>query len=183
MKRTFFRLSISLLTFAVGYSVVLFTELFPVVISPVKPATVSLSISLDDDSAKTTPVHYQKPRFSAVLRSCWAGIVQVYMTDDEQQVSEGITFVGNRKEIRAEFKRRLVKAVRVIEHIPNYKNHRGKSGERVVLVNPPDDRNPMETVSILYYDRGQSIAFIDASTLDLALEFEQFLEANDYPAP
>jgi hypothetical protein len=55
-------------------------------------------------------------------------------------------------------------------------------GERVVVINPPDDRNAEETVSILWHDGGQFIAFINAPSLDLALEFEDFLEATNYTA-
>ena len=183
MKRTFLRLSISILTFAVGFSVVWLVGLLTVLFPPLENKSVSFNdLPTGQPVIPIAETSYQKPRFTGTFRGCGFGYVQGYETDDGQQLSEGITGNATRKKAPAEFKKLIAKAVRVVERVPNYENHRGELGERVVLVNPPDDRNAEETVSILWYGGGQFIAFIDAPSLDLALEFEQFLEATKYTA-
>jgi hypothetical protein len=180
MKRIIFHLTISLLTFAIGFSVVCLSGLFAIVVSLFEPA--SLPESLSNNSNQTISVPYGKPRFVGTFRGCGFGYFQRYETDDGQQLGEGNSGFETRKKARSEFKKWIAKAVRVIERVPNYKNRRGEFGERAVLVNPADDRSPKETVSILFYDGGQFIAFIDAPSLELALEFEKFLKATNYVA-
>ena len=181
MKRIIVRLSFLLLTFSVGFAAVWLIGLLTAVSPSVENKTLS------NDHLAETPVSQipvtapkQKPRFTGTFRGCGFGYTQGYKTDDGQQLSEGITGTATRKKAHAEFKKRVAESVRVIERVPNYKNRLGKLGERVVMINPPDGRNPEETVSILWHDGGQFIAFINAPSLDLALEFEQFLEATDY---
>jgi hypothetical protein len=183
MKRTFFRLSISILTFAVGFSVVWLAGLLTVLFPPVEIKSASFNeLPTGQPIIPRAETSYQKPRFTGTYRGCGFGYLQGYETDDRQQLSEGITGNASRKKARVEFKKLIAKAARVVERVPNYKNRRGELGERVVLINPPDDRNAEETVSILWYGGGQFISFIDAPSLDLALEFEQFLEATEYMA-
>jgi hypothetical protein len=183
MKRILFRFSISFLTFAVGFGVVWLAGLLTFLFTPVENKPVSVSeLALAQPVIPIPETSYQKPRFTGTYRGCYPGYVQGYETDDGQQLSEGITVFATRKETRAEFKKWIAKSVRVVERVPNYKNRPGKPGERVVIINPPNDRNAEETVSILWYGGDQIIAFIDAPSLDLALEFEQFLEATGYTA-
>jgi hypothetical protein len=183
MKRIIFRLSVLLLTFAVGFVAVWLIGLLTLGSLSIETKLASLNNGSAESPVSPIPIiSNQKPRFTGTIRGCGFGYWQGYETDDRQQLSEGITGIATRKKARAEFKKWIAKSVRVVERVPNYKNRLGKLGERVVVINPPDDRNAKETVSILWHDGGQFIAFINAPSLDLALEFEQFLEATDYIA-
>ncbi len=183
MKRIFFRLSISILTFAIGFSIVWLAGLLTIVFPPFENKPTSFNeLHAGQPVTPIDETSYQKPRFTGTFRGCGFGYTQGYKTDDGQQLSEGTTGFATRKKAHVEFKKRIAKAVRIVERVPNYKHRLGGSGERIVLVNPPDDRNAKETVSILWYDSGQFIDYIDAPSLDLALEFEQFLEATNYTA-
>lgn len=176
MKRLLFHFSISLLTFCVGFAAVWSTKLRETVQSlppsePVSPVLLSYPAE--------TPADLRKPRFIATGRGCGFGYVQQYETADGQRLAEGMSGFERDKKARASFKKRISQAVRVIERGTRYRSHPSQTGERVVLVNPPDE-NGVESVSILWYGGGQFTAYIEAPSLDLALEFEQYLESINY---
>lgn len=183
MKRIIFRFSVLVLTFSVGFAAVWLIGLLTAVTSSIENKPVSNNY-LAETPVSPIPIVIpkQKPRFTGTFRGCGFGYTQGYETDDGQQLSEGIIGNATRKKARAELKKLIAKSVRVVERVPNYKHRLGESGERIVLVNPPDERNDKETVSILWHDGGQFVAFINAPSLELALEFEQFLEATNYTA-
>lgn len=182
MKSIIFRLSISLLTFAIGFSVVWLWGLFAVLVSLFEAPHISLPNSLSNNSAQITSFLYEKPRFVKTFRGCGLGYVQGYETDDGQHLTEGNRGFQTQNEARNEFKKRIAKAVRIIENAPKYQNQNGEMGERVILINPPDERNAKETVSILWYSDGEFITFINAPSLEMAFEFEQFLVTNNFAA-
>ena len=122
------------------------------------------------------------PRFSAYGRGCGNGYVQSYETDDGQFVDEGVAAGFYTKEARRKVRKRVQDAKQVIERIPKFRNSRGEVGERIIIVNKPN-KEGKESVSILFYDGGDSYRFIDAPTLDLALEFEQYLISIDFKSP
>ncbi len=66
--------------------------------------------------------------------------------------------------------------------MPKFRNHRGEIVERFVIINEANE-DGTEWVSILFYDSDESYRFIDAPTLDLALEFEKYLISIDFKSP
>lgn len=118
------------------------------------------------------------PRFTPTYRGCGNGYVQGYDTDDGQRVDEGVEAPFHPKQARTEFLKYIREAKQVIKRLPKYHDHLGKVGERVVIVNKPD-REGNRWVSILFYDGGHQIRYIDAPNLGLALEFEQYLIRED----
>jgi hypothetical protein len=179
MKRLFYCLLISFLTFLVGLSVVWLTGILLFLLTPVENRPILYNdFPVGKSGNPIVETSNQKPRFTKTFRGCYFGYTQGYETDDGQQLSEGITGNVSRKKALTDFKKRIASSARVVERISGYKNHRGELGERVVLVNSPDDRNAEETISILWYGGGQFIAFVNAPSLDLALEFERFLKGD-----
>jgi len=118
------------------------------------------------------------PRFSPTAHGCGNGYVQGYQTDDGQDVDEGVEAGFYPKKARWEFRKWVRDAKQIIERVPKFRDHLGQVGERVVILNKPDEEGK-EWVSILFYGGGDSYRFIDAPTLDLALEFEQYLISTD----
>jgi hypothetical protein len=174
MKLKKLAFSISILTFFVGCLTVLLISLMP----SSKEAAPSLYTSLNDFQTVTSvePISIvipeSKPRFIATYQACgfnssWQG----YQTNDGQQLAQGGSFFNTSKKARAELKKKMKKAVRIVEHIPNYTGFGKTVGERIVLIYPPDE-DGKETASILWYGGGQFIYSIDAPSLELALEFE-----------
>lgn len=104
------------------------------------------------------------------------GYVQGYETDDGQKLAEGNLGTDG------DFRRQIRNAKQILERMPNYRNHSGYRGERIVIQNKTDDAGK-EPVSILWHGRGDYWTFIDAPTLDLVLEFEQYLISIDYRSP
>lgn len=187
MKQIPVRFSTLLLTFFIGVIAVWLISLLTIVPQPIE--TQPVFINEHSEEIPVTPISTvsapkdsdEKPRFGATGRGCGFGYWQGYETDDGQQLSEGMSGFETRKKARSEFNKRIAKAVNIIEQGQRFRSHPGKVGERVVLINPADE-NGKETISIIWYGGGQFIAFINAPTLDLALEFEQFLEEIDYAA-
>ncbi len=122
-------------------------------------------------------------RFTPFGRGCGNGYSQSYTTNDGLFVSEGVTaFFGSRRKAKTEFAKLKREASTIIELVRNYRDHRGDVGERLVMEWISDD-SIARGVSIIFYDGGDSYRFVDAPSLDLALEFEQFLIGIDYRSP
>ena len=121
------------------------------------------------------------PRFTPFGRGCGNGYVQSYDTNDGERVAEGVVVFSTRKEARRSFNEGKTQA-RILERTPNFRDHEGNIGERVIVEYVSKD--PQETtVSIMFYDGNDFIRYIDAPTLDLALEFEQYLISINYRSP
>ena len=165
MRQAIFRLSIATITFAVGFSGVWMMR--TPTITSIRVDPVSVNEVIGDE-----PTH-EKHRFSPTYRGCKPGYVQGYETDDGHHLSEGVALASGK--LGGGFHERIRKAT-VLKAFPKYRDHRGQVGERYVLQN--DDRS----VSILWYGGGDFYSFIEAPSLDLALEFQQFLRATDYRA-
>ena len=109
------------------------------------------------------------------------GYVVVYVTDDDERVSEGIAGFRSRKEARDEINRHIEEADLVLARIPNYPSYDGEmGGERIVLRNV-DNEMGNERISILWYGGDKHFRFIVAPSWNLALEFEEFLIDTQYP--
>jgi hypothetical protein len=173
MKFTKSLFSISILTFFVGCLAVWLIGLMPN--SKEVPSNSSASIK---DFQTFTPVEpipavipERQPRFTSTYIACGFGSWRGYVTNDGQTLVQGSKGFDTPKKASAELKKRIKEAVRIVEHIPNYKGFDKVVGERIILINPPD-KNGKETASILWYNGGQFISSIDAPSLELALEFE-----------
>jgi hypothetical protein len=140
------------------------------------------SYSFDSNISGPGPVAVEDnsvPRFQEWGRGCGNGYVQSYNTDDGQMVSEGVISTNSRRHAKREFAKELQAAERIVQRAKNYRDFRGELGERVVLANKGDESGD-NWVSILFYDGGDSFSYINAPTLELALEFEQFLTIEEH---
>jgi hypothetical protein len=166
MRKLFWRVAIGSITFFLGIlatGVVLDSWTVPtdavLVIEPVYKPQIGI------------------PRFAPTGRGCGNGYVQGYVTDDGQRVDEGVEAPFH-KSARQEFLKYVHDATQVIQRLPKYHDHHGNVGERVIIVNKPDKEGRV-WVSILFYDGGDHVRYIDAPNVALVLEFEQYLISED----
>jgi hypothetical protein len=171
MRKLVLRIVISLLTFSVGMSMVFIAR-------KVDP-TPSESVFVVSPS---NLAEMGLPRFSPTTRGCGMGYTQGYQTDDGKPLAEGGSWSPTRRVTERKFRKWVRNSKQIIERIPNYRDHRGRVGERVILINKPDDSG-QDSISILFYDGSDSYHFIDAPSVDLALEFEQYLISIDFKSP
>lgn len=127
-------------------------------------------------------IPFLKPRFSRGSRGCGQGYVQSYQTNDGQLVDEGSFWELDNSKTKQHVDKIINNAQRVIERVPNDRDYFGERGERIVLVKKPNEEGEA-TVLILWYDGGKSYRFIAAPTLDIALEFEQYLIMEYHRSP
>lgn len=176
MKRFSFYLIVSLITHVIGITGVLFANYLPNAIAiprdlPEVTEEIEIIPLTNFDTTKLESLR-PLPKFLPLGRGCGSGYVQSYSTYNGQRMSEGVEVFKTTKKTRSELNEWIKNAVRIIKRVPNYKNRWGDSGERIVIVNPPNEKG-QETVSVLWYGGGNSVTFIDAPTLELALEFER----------
>lgn len=171
MRRITFRLMIAVLTFAVGSSVVWLVGLYPKVETTIidSPAISSFLGVESLDSVLGT-------KFKPTGRACGMGYVQGYELPDGQRMSEGSMLFRSPALAKKGLKEMLAKASRIVERVPKSKNRLKELGERIMMEFPPDETGK-GSVSIVWYDGGDLILFIDAPSLEIALEFEK---ANAY---
>ena len=171
MRKRFLGIVIGFATFVVGISFVFVTS--------------RLSTSENEKVFIVEP-YYQAEigvaRFQPFGRGCGNGYVQTYETNDGQFVAEGITVEDSAKKVRRVLRKWVRDSRQVIERVPKFRNHRGEVGERIVILNKPVDGGK-ESVSIVFYDGGDSYRLIEAPALDLAHEFEQYLIGIDFKSP
>ncbi|MEO6333721.1 MAG: hypothetical protein ABIO91_01940 [Pyrinomonadaceae bacterium] len=115
------------------------------------------------------------PRFAPTRRVGRQGYMQEYFTNDSRRVNEGIACFQTPEEAIAEFHETVGRWTQIVERIPKHRNSRGEIGERVVARSVVGQT---EQVSIMWYDGGDSFSFIQAPTVELALEFERFLNGE-----
>lgn len=122
------------------------------------------------------------PRFSAYGRGCGNGYVQSYETNDGHFVSEGVVVFTSQKGARKNVNLMNRNALSIIDKVSNYRDHEGNAGERAIVeLQRNDGKGTM--ISIMFYDGSDMYRFVDAPSLDLALEFEQYLIGTDYRSP
>jgi hypothetical protein len=157
MKKLFFRIIVFLLALVIGLlAASIGSRLYA---ARTEDRTLDL-IAIIDLSIKATG-----SRFQETGRGCGMGYVQGYETDDGIKVSEGnigCSAVGKENPFR-EAKR---KPNRVIT----------QTGERAVVEINEDGKRSFEIYEI---SEGDCTHFISAPTLELALEFEEFLKNRD----
>jgi hypothetical protein len=171
MRKLFPRIVIGFVTFVVGISFVFVTSKF----SASDSETVFIVKPVYESEIKNL-------RLIPAARACKPGYVQGYETDDGKFVSEGIAVEDSPKKVRREIREWIRDSRQIIERLPKFRNHRGKVGERIIILNKPNAQGN-EPVSIVFYDGGDFYRFINAPTLELALEFEQYLISIDFRAP
>ena len=108
-----------------------------------------------------------KHRFTETFRACKPGYVQGYVTEDGQEVTEGNNRcnLGDNDATGIEFNQTINRASKVVDW----------KEERVVLEFQHEGNKYVE---ILRYSGGSCINFIHAPTLELALEFETWHDAQ-----
>ncbi len=104
------------------------------------------------------------------------GYAQFYESNNGHEVVEGTWFHSSAIEADASFNKAMSETLHLIEFTSEHLNKQ-RVGKRVVLVNRPKQWKP-ETVSILFYNGGQIIEYIEAPSLQLALEFEKHITEN-----
>jgi hypothetical protein len=124
---------------------------------------------LDDTSS------FKRHQFRLTYRACGFGYTQGYEDEDGQELREGVASAADNPYYGWGYRQRLQDA-RIRDFVANYP-YRGRVGERYILENKPNDLGE-GSVTILFYDGGDTYRFIDAPTLDLALEFEQYLRSS-----
>jgi hypothetical protein len=128
-------------------------------------------------------IQVDTPRFMRTSRGCGKGFyIQSYVTEDRQSVAEGVVRALSPQESQLEFYKRVNDAKQLVELLPEFRDYRGETGERIILVNRPDEEGG-ESVSILFYNGGDSYKFLNAPTLELAIEFERYLMHEDLKSP
>lgn len=116
------------------------------------------------------------------------GYVQSYDSNHGEKLSEGVLGYESRQAARKAFNDQLHDATRIIERndvasvVPSTKSYLGAVGERVVLETPPNDVGHT-SFAIIWYGGDDAIRVMEAPTLDLALEFEQYLIGIDFRSP
>jgi hypothetical protein len=104
-------------------------------------------------------------RFEAIGHGCGNGYVTLFVTDDGINVSEGKSCGYSQRATRREFNRIIGKANKIIE----------RDQSRAVLA---FDAEGLEGYEIIEYVDGPCVRFIEAPTLELALELEEYLNNN-----
>jgi hypothetical protein len=122
------------------------------------------------------------PRFLPTGRGCGMGYIQGYETSDGQKLGEGVRWNPKPNVVKLKVAKFVRDAKQVVERQPDFRYGGDSIGERIVIVNRPDESGE-ESVSILYYDGSDSYKFIDAPTLELAEEFEQYLISINFASP
>jgi hypothetical protein len=173
MKRFTLYFSVSLLAHVIGISGVLLANfLSTAIVIPQNFPEVSEELNVTPIATLDTTSLHSLPKFMPTGRGCGNGYSQGYSTPDGQRMNEGVQVFNTTRMARTELSKWIANATRIVERIQNHKNRWGDFGERIVIVNPPNE-NGADSVSILWYGRDNSVSYIDAPTLDLALEFER----------
>lgn len=161
MRRITFRLLVAVLTFTIGFTSAWLTSKILKV-----PQTLFSKPLVASPDPETKP-----SKFMPTFRGCGAGYAQLYELPDGQTMSEGSRWYVSSRKANIELRKMLSKAAKIIERVPHYKNRFGEDGERIIALFPIDE-NGRGGARIIWYGGGQSFLFIEAPTLELALEFE-----------
>jgi len=127
----------------------------------------------DEPIAVASSPQRERLRFLPTARGCSRnGYVQGYELPDGQTMSEGGVGYPSKRRTRSELKKWLSKASQRVEQVDQYENRFKEKGKRVVALFPAD-ASGKELAIITWYGGGNSFSFIQAPSLDLALEFEK----------
>jgi len=155
MKQISFRVLISVITFAVGI-------------------TICWQVKYEQVTSPPRFLSGQKLKFIPTIRGDGDfGYAQFYKSTNGHEVVEGAWFHLTNIEANAAFNKAVSDALYLIEFTSEHLNKQ-RVGKRVVLVNRPNQWKS-ESVSILFYDGGQIIEYIEAPSLQLAYEFEKHI--------
>ena len=115
-------------------------------------------------------------RFTPTRRAYGGGYAQLYELADGREVSEGSRWYQTSLQTKKELDNLLSRASKIVARIPKAKNRFGDEGQRIIALFPADE-NGRGRARIIWYGGGQSYLFIEAPSLETALEFEM---ANAY---
>jgi hypothetical protein len=130
-------------------------------------------------NVKQTKIPESKPeRFELLGHACGNGWVDGYEMPDGQRVSTGLDVFGSPRKAHSELSKTLSKAERILTTTEKYEKPNGEIGKRTVaeFVSKKSETN---SVGIFWQKKGEdSYEYIYAPTLEIALEFEQYLESK-----
>jgi hypothetical protein len=162
MKRTIIHFFVTSLAISIGLSLLWFLSMRQNE-EDLAPKPVAISTSTPQGG---------RARFKPTARGCGSGYVQSYELPDGQTMIEGSVGYPSKHRTKKEYKEWLAKATSVIERVPDSKNRFGNIGERIVALFPTDATGK-EWATILWYDGGSYFSYIQAPSVELALEFEK----------
>ena len=130
-------------------------------------------------NVKQITISEPKPeRFELLGHACGNGWVDGYEMPDGQRVSTGLDVFGSPRKAQSELSKNFSKAERILTTVEKYEKPNGDIGKRTVaeFVSKKSDRS---NVGIFWQQKGKdSYEYIYAPTLEIALEFEQYLESE-----
>ena len=131
-------------------------------------------------NVKQTETPESKPeRFEFLGHACGNGWVDGYEMPDGQRVSNGLDVFGSPRKAQSELSKTLSKAERIITTVESYQKPNGEIGKRTVseFVSKKTGKN---SIGIFWQQKGKdSYEYIYAPTLEIALEFEKYLESEE----
>jgi hypothetical protein len=164
MQAIGFRLLVALVTFTIGLACVRLTQLYSTPADkPIKTVFIPAGSSVNT------------PRFRFVERSCESGCIEIYETSGGKQISSVLAcFTGSAPDARRAMED-FIKEGTVVER--RWQTERQGTVERMVertVVLYPKDEIGDSPAKIFTYRRGDiCFEYIEAGSLELALEFEQ----------
>jgi hypothetical protein len=120
-------------------------------------------------------LHPLNNHFQSVSIACGEKIhMYTYRSDDGQSVVETKINFDDAAEAGVVFQRTMKRAEHIIEHVPESRNARGETGDRTVFAALPNTDGTDGGVTIIWFDGHSSLETIDAQTLELARDFEEY---------
>ena len=160
MRRITFRIAVAILAFTIGIIGVWLVGLYP-----------KIEDFLVDKLIPTPVLEQGAKKFNPLLRACGPGYHEKYGLPDGRVMWEGSACYETPRLAKKELQDRIDKSLKIIERVPNYKDRFGRIGERIVLLTLPDSYGAR--ASILWYGGEDCFLYIDAPSLEIALEFER----------
>ncbi len=130
-------------------------------------------------NVKQAEILESKPeRFELLGHACGNGWVDGYEMPDGQRVSNGLDAFGSARKARFELSKTLSKAESIIATVEKYEKPNGNIGKRTVATFV-SRKSGKSSVGIFWQQNGKdSYEYIYAPTLEIALEFEHYLESE-----
>ncbi len=130
-------------------------------------------------NVKQTKIPESKPeRFELLGHACGNGWVDGYEMPDGQRVSTGLDVFGSPRKAQSELSKTLSKAERILITVEKHEKPSGEIGKRTVA-EFVSKKSGKSSIGIFWQQKGKdTYDYIYAPTLEIALEFEQYLESE-----
>jgi hypothetical protein len=153
------RLLVTLITFALGLSCARLAGFLARPVHNIKPISVG---------AVLVPQH---PGFHFVERTCESGCIETYETSKSQQVSFVLAcYSGSARDAHRDMEA-LFEHGRVVQRL--WYHDRQGDNERIIVSYPQDETGENPTKVFTYHLGDICFEYIEAGSLELALDFEQ----------